>query len=328
MRTWLAIFLCLSIGPSVHAEGPITEFVLPSEGHRVQMVAVGPDGNLWLTESAQHNILRVTLRGEITIFAVPGPKDGVLQGIAAGPDGNLWFTSRDENAIRRMSVRGENTGSFTVPSQAVKPTKLTKGAWPRVIAPGPDGNLWFAEMAANKIGRITPKGEFKEFAIPTPDSAPYGIVAGPDKRIWFTESSAGKVGRLDPETGKIDEFPLSSAKAFPRDIAAGPDGNLWFTENAVDQIGRITPTGELKEFALAKESRPIGITAGPDGNVWFTEFAAGKIGRITPAGVVTEFALPTAQGQPVGIVTGPDGNLWFGIQANRVGRLDVKAAGK
>src|SRR5215472_13009547 len=32
---------------------------------------------------------------------------------------------------------------------------------------GPDGNIWFVERAANKIGSVTPSGAFHEYVIPT-----------------------------------------------------------------------------------------------------------------------------------------------------------------
>src|SRR4051794_41116909 len=199
----------------VAADGPITEFPLSSEGHRPQAVVAGPDGNVWVTEVIKKKIIRVTPKGEITEFPVPGTGVGVLQGIAAGPDGNLWFTSREENTVRRMTTKGEFTGTFPIPSKAAKPDKFNAGSWPRGIAAGPDGNVWFAEMAAHKIGRITPDGTITEYAVPTAGGGPYGVVTGADKMIWFTESTAGKIGRLDPATGTITEFPLPDPKAFP-----------------------------------------------------------------------------------------------------------------
>src|SRR6478736_1892514 len=104
--------------------GPVVEFPLATEGHRPQAVAAGPDGNLWVTEVLKKKILRVTPRGEITEFPVPGERVGVLQGIAAGADGNMWFTSREENAIRRVTPKGEFTGTFVIPTKAAKANPL------------------------------------------------------------------------------------------------------------------------------------------------------------------------------------------------------------
>lgn len=327
-RLWAAILVAGCAAGTSAADGPVTEFALPGDGQRPQAIVVGPDGNLWATEVLKRQIVRVTLKGEATVFAVPGTGVGVLQGLAVGPDGNLWFTSREENAIRRVTPKGEFTGTFPIPSKAATENKVTKGSWPRGITAGPDGNLWFAEMAGNKIGRITPKGEITEFPVPTTDAQPYGVVTGPDKMIWFTESGAGKIGRIDPKTGKIEEFALSDPKARPRDITVGPDGNLWFSENGADRIGRVTPKGEVSGFDLPKGTQPIGIAAGSDGNVWFTAFRTHKIGRITPAGKLSWFDLATENAQPFGMTAGPDGTVWFTEQANRIGRIDTKAAGK
>lgn len=301
----------------------IVERALPGTEQRPQAIVVGPDGNLWVTEVLKHQIFRVTPAGDMTAFAVPGDAVGVLQGITAGPDGNLWFTSREENAIRRVSPKGEFNGTFVIPSLATTPTDINKGSWPRGITVGPDGQIWFAEMAANKIGRVTATGEFTEFDIPTKDAMAYGVVTGPDKNLWFTESGAGKIGRLDVATGKITEFDLGDAKARPRDITVGPDGHLWFSMNGADHIGRISTSGEIATFPLPAGTQPIGIAAGADGNVWFTAFKTHKIGRVTPAGVVSFFDLKTEKAQPFGMTTGPNGTVWFTSQANHLGWIQV-----
>src|SRR6185369_2012962 len=176
--TVVVLAVCAAIKP-----GDIVEFELPSEGHRPQAIATGPDGNLWVTEVIKHKIVRVTPAGQITELPVPSKAVGVLQGIAAGPDGAIWFTSREENMIRRMTPAGQFEGEFRIPSTS-SDKFAANGSWPRVIAAGSDGNLWFAEMAANKIGRITAKGEITEVAIPTADSKPYCVAAGPDQAVW------------------------------------------------------------------------------------------------------------------------------------------------
>ena len=75
----------------------------------------------------------------------------------------------------------------------------TAGSFPSGITAGPDGNLWFAESAGNKIGRITPTGAVTEFSLPA-SSGLTGITAGPDGNLWFTESDGNTIGRITPMT--------------------------------------------------------------------------------------------------------------------------------
>jgi virginiamycin B lyase len=67
---------------------------------------------------------------------------------------------------------------FPVPTAASTPWGITVG---------PDGALWFTEMDANKIGRITTAGSFTEFSLPTANMKPAFITTGPDGNLWFTE---------------------------------------------------------------------------------------------------------------------------------------------
>jgi streptogramin lyase len=209
-----------------------------------------------------------------------------------------------------------------LPSVAIQEFPLpTIDSFPTAMAAGPDGNIWFLEQQANKIGRITPAGVIIEFSVPTPNSNLSGITAGPDGNLWFTELDPGanKIGRITP-AGNITEFSLPTTGAEPFGITRGPDGNLWFTEYSATsdcKIGRITLAGTVTEFPIAAFSDPIGITTGPDGNLWFTQGSnsntGNRIGRIAPDGSgYTSFLVPTvADVAPTGITAGPDGDVWF-----------------
>src|SRR5215469_11111688 len=71
----------------------------------------------------------------------------------------------------------------------------TSDGRPLAITSGSDGNLWFTEQNANKIGEINPAtGIISEFTIPTAGSSPQGITTGPDGNLWFTEHDGFKIG--------------------------------------------------------------------------------------------------------------------------------------
>ena len=217
-----------------------------------------------------------------------------------------------------MTTAGVVTAEYTLPTAA---------AAPQFITVGPDGALWFTEMGADKIGRITTSGVITEFSVPTPNAAPDVIVAGADGALWFTEYHAGAIGRITT-TGVVTEYATSSTTSAPTDIVAGPGGALWFTEYAAGKIGRITTSGVITEYATtAANSQPVTLTVGSDGALWFPEQTPGLIGRMTTAGVLTTYTPTLAVGAKLyDIVAGPDGNLWYtengaSVPANVIGQM-------
>jgi streptogramin lyase len=300
-------------------------------GGNLAGVAPGPDGNLWFISN--YEVGRITPNGHVDYF---GSLSGgsANESITAGPDGNMWFVTGDlssysfpngNSVINRITPNGVRT-SFTVPTPQANVTQITLG---------PDGNLWFTESGAHKIGKITPSGDFTEFT--GSNGADFGevnsITAGPDGNLWFTTSrGAGAIGRITTD-GHATLFPLpdppgnvvSLNNAGLSSITAGPDGNLWFTETNADAIGKITTDGVITTFPIPVPpptnpmswfAAPTHITTGVDGNLWFTE-TTNAIGRITPSGQFTPFGpfdLPFDYGYNHGVATitsGPDGNLWF-----------------
>ncbi|HXM41572.1 MAG TPA: hypothetical protein VN924_09985 [Bryobacteraceae bacterium] len=204
-------------------------------------------------------------------------------------------------------------GSYPVPTEYSDPNAITVG---------PDGALWFTEIAANKIGRITTAGSITEYAAP---GEPWWIVAGPDGALWFTESGDGKIGRMTT-SGIVAEYPIPAGFGDPGGIAAGPDGNLWFAQSGqfgLAAIGAITTQGVITEYVVPNpNSGPLAITSGPDGALWFTEYNAGQIGSITTAGAIAEYPIPTPNSAPFGITPGPDGALWFAESlGQKIGRI-------
>jgi hypothetical protein len=135
------------------------------------------------------------------------------------------------------------------------------------IVAWPDGNLWFTESAANRIGRITTGGDITEFPLAGDGRQPTAIAVGPDGNLWFTEEGASKIGRISP-TGEIAEFPVPTLTGTGA-IAAGPDGSLWFTSS--HRIGSISPSGRALRLSCLKPScrlPALSLAAGRQGELW------------------------------------------------------------
>jgi streptogramin lyase len=205
--------------------------------------------------------------------------------------------------MRPYTTVGSGVATIDFPSRSqVTELALPATAQPAGITAGSDGNLWFAERAGNKIGRITPAGTLTEYAVPTANAAPTGISTGPDGNIWFAENTASKIARITPG-GVVSEFTLAQG-SIPRHTVAGPDGAVWYLDTG--KIGRITTWGQVTTFS-ASAAAPTSLTACSDGNLWYTALEPNLVGRITTAGVVTTWAQTY---EPQAITCTPDGKVW------------------
>jgi streptogramin lyase len=211
------------------------------------------------------------------------------------------------------AARGQVFDEFSIPTAASGALGITVG---------PDGNLWFTEQTASKIGVIRLGGRITEISLPA-GTGPTRIHAGPDGNLWFSESARAFFGRVNVNTGSLTEFPLATSTNATRGVTSGPDGNVWFTENPGNFVFHTATAGAGAAFPIpTASSGPAGITAGPDGNLWFTEFSGNKIGRVTTGGVISEFPIPTANAGAFGITSGPGGYLWFMERtAAKIGRI-------
>jgi virginiamycin B lyase len=299
------------------------EFPVPTANSDPIAITFGPDANLWFTEFNGNRIANITSSGAITEFPTlplnPQGQSAEPDVIVRAPDGALYFTMANESRIGRITTNGTTTFCNT-PTNASGPNGITIGS---------DGNLWFTEIAASKIGMmILSTCTITEFPTTTANSRPARITLGPDGNMWFTESqtapAVNKIGRITPQ-GAITEFPVTTPASEPWGIRGNYDGNIWFTERAASKIGVINTNGVMvtETSTPTPNSDPVGLNFGPDGHLWFTERQGNNLARIGGGGGITEFPIPTAGSQPGGLIVGPDGALWFTEEgANQIGRFE------
>ena len=194
-------------------------------------VAVDASGNIWVsilnnpsTGSQSMSLDEFTTSGSL----VGGTSEGTADwsSLNVGPNDTLWATDGLNNTVDDFTL-SPTTDEITASSSYAIPTSSSGVS---DITPGPDGNMWFTENTADKIGVVTPTGVITEYAGPSGGS-PASIVAGPDGALWFT--TTGNLGRITT-SGSVTEY----AATHPYSIVAGPDGALWYTE-LTGKIGRL-----------------------------------------------------------------------------------------
>ena len=74
----------------------------------------------------------------------------------------------------------------------------TPDSRPYIVVEGPDGNLWFCESRAAKIGCFDPDtGAFREFPLSDRDSMPVGIARRRRRQsLVHRENKRNRIGRI------------------------------------------------------------------------------------------------------------------------------------
>jgi streptogramin lyase len=227
----------------------------------------------------------------------------------------VWVTGRDGNGIACFDSQAEGWDTYQVP-----------GSQPWGLALDEDANVWFAETAADKIGKlIAASGTISEYVV-TAGSQPWGVALDGSGMVWFTERAGDRLGQLDPATGNVIEYPLT-AGAQPGGIAAYGD-YVWFAETGINKLGRFKiSTGEIREFASFPPNPPL---VGPQdvavispGNPWLTEMEGNKITLFYWSTLQNFYpiAVHTPDSEPYGIAVEGSEAVWFTERAaNKLGR--------
>jgi sugar lactone lactonase YvrE len=185
-------------------------------------VAVDSAGNVYVADSGNHTIRKVTPAGAVTTLAglagSPGSADGTgsaarffqPSGLAADPAGNLYVADSRNSTIRLVTSAGTVTtlagiagspGNTDGPSSAAE-SNAAQFCDPHDVAVDRAGNVYVADTANQRIRKVTTKGIVVTIAGPT---------GSPFDRIGWTDG-AGDKARFN----------------YPWSVAVDPAGNsIW-----------------------------------------------------------------------------------------------------
>ena len=207
------------------------------------------------------------------------------------------------------------------------------------IAPGPDGNMWFAGTGTT-MGTITGSGTVN-FLPATQNTGE--MVTGDDGGMWFSQQfrdGSTDIARMTA-SGAVTTYTGGTIGAngslATGGFARGSDAAVWFgerTQTGSDlAIGRITYSGAITEYAVTLPSgdlgSPVAMATGPDNAIWFTvqprsPSVTSYVGRIstTSTHTITVYALSSTSSLLQKIAKGPDGALWFTDSGtNSIGKI-------
>ena len=153
----------------VSATGKVEEFTIPTPNSRPIGIIHDPEGKcMWFSEESGVKICKITFDGVITEYAVPAlQKNDIMASLAFDDEMNLWvqvyvdmnnpnpsgydYIVKFDKSIRNLKTNdlsGVPFSTHTIPSKCSVMHRIEKDE---------EGNLWFTEMMADRLGKVTLK---------------------------------------------------------------------------------------------------------------------------------------------------------------------------
>jgi sugar lactone lactonase YvrE len=250
-------------------------------------IAFGPDGNMYIGDTSNHRIRKVTPAGVVTTLAgtgIVGYNDGtgtnayfnLPSGLAVGPDGNIYVADQSNHLIRKVTPAGVVTtiaGNPGTSGFADGTGTDTQFNYPTGLAVDASGNIYVADQGNHSIRKVTPAG--------------------------IVTTLAGN----PVSTGPADGTGTDAQFLYPYDVAIGLDGNIYVADKENHSIRKITPAGVVTTIAgnpgVAGNAdgtgtdalfyNPSGLTVAANGDIYVADTNNQLIRKITPGGVVSRF---------------------------------------
>jgi len=278
-------------------------------------VVVDSAGVLYVADSSNHRIRRITRDGVVSTFA--GTTSGFLdgtgtnarfnspQGIALDSAGVLYVADTSNHRIRKITSDGvvstlAGNGSTTFANGTGTNATFNQ---PWGVTVDSAGNVYVADATNHRIRLITPLG------------------------VVTTLAGDGTAQLLNG-TGTSARF------NSPRGVTIDSTGNLYVADYTNHTIRRIV-SGVVSTFAgngtsgsadgtgtNARFVLPLGVAVDSTGNVFVAEFNGHRIRRITPLAVVSTFS-GSSQGFANGLGTNTNFNSPSGVAIDSAGNVYV-----
>ena len=266
-------------------------------------------GNLFVTDTGNHTIRRITPAGVVSTWAgkagVAGsggsPRSAALfngpQGLAIGPDQSLYVADTGNHAIRRITPAGQVTkvaGFYGVPGYSDGAGSTARFNTPLGIAVNDNGDIFVADSANHTIRKIV------------------------GTTVTTMAGAAGSTGSTDGAAG-------AARFNTPIGLALIPSGSLLVADSMNHTIRRVDPAGTVTTWAgrpvqsgfangtgaAARFAGPWGLATDSQGNVYVADWGNSAVRKVTPAGVVSSFTTGTGGTfrTPKGVALDADGNM-------------------
>ena len=280
------------------------------------------DNTIWISDAAKPKLWKFTLNDkQFTTYEFFGLSTIFLD---IDHNGKIWFTDTPNSKIGYFDPNTEKFELIAIPSLTAKSpysipialkVDLDNNIWVAVVdrnmllvydqeskefeqylrlpteESGPsalllddNGNMWFAESLAGKIGVVDSKTfEITEYVPDTPLDEPFALLFDKSGSLWLSEHIGPGIAKFDPVLETFEHVEVPNPESLPFGMAIDKYDNIWFGQHVTDELGVYDPhNDQLIEVSIpTPESFTQFVTSDDDGNIWFVEQRGQKLGVVS-----------------------------------------------
>ena len=211
-------------GTSGYADGPAAQ----ARFNGPIGVAVDVDGNVYVADTYNDRIRRISTDGQVTTVAggaTPGYADGAATaalfdtpcGIAVAHDGSIFVADTANNQIRKITTDGNVT------TLAINQTGVSR---PAGIAVTHDNYLYITELGQSRVIQIVPDNA--SYTIASDFIQPSGVAINTKtSELYVTDSGNYLVRKLVQQTGAPQNADLNDPLPKLTNATLGQESLLW-----------------------------------------------------------------------------------------------------
>jgi sugar lactone lactonase YvrE len=292
-------------------------------------VAVDSAGNVYVADSDNNRIRKITPSGDVTTLAGSGTRgfaDGNgtnaqfndPYGVAVDSAGNVYVADTTNHRIRKITPSGLVTTLAGSGTSGFADGNGTNAQFndPSGVAVDSAGFVYVADLLNNRIRKITPSGLVttlagsgeKRFADGNGTAAkfnkPYGVAVDSAGFVYVADFNNNRVRKITPggivttfagsgTSGFADGNGTNAQFNFPIGLAVDSAGNVYVADTTNHRIRKITPSGDVTTLAgsgtsgfadgngtNAQFNNPSGVAVDSAGNVYVADRINHRIRKI------------------------------------------------
>ena len=273
-------------------------------------VAVDGAGNIWVADTGNHAVRKVTAAGVVSTLA---RELGQLSGIAVDRYGSVYVTETDKARVLKITSAGTVSVLAGTGAAGYRDGPATSAAFnqPYGLAVDPDRNVYVSEFGNSTIRKISAAGVVSTYSGRPGVSgwadgnnalyaAPAGITLDDSGNVYVADSGNRYVRRIST-TGFVTT--VGGNLTSPLAVVADTVGVYYVADGASHQVIRIASgvryvwggmpaqTGYADgSGSAASFSASQGAATDAQGNVLVADTGNHTIRRVTPDGVVSTIA--------------------------------------